>query len=386
MLWGLLLGLVFAVSCSEDGVGEAASDYVVSVAVSSRGDGSQTDLEQRIYSVYVYAYDDSYLSSPDTYFERDINGGKGVFNTYRIHMNIRREGNKRFYVLVNPPRYIEQELKHKVTEEFLRSLALYMYEPVFRVGEIPQDIDGLPSTDGSGRFPMANVFTANVHSIDESRTVYLFPDDKLDATVIREIPLFRSFGKVSVEAYLRGYAVGNGVSVTRMEIYNFSGEGYALPFWNERDPYWVIDGTTAVWNSMKVMDLGKMAERETKVLTTPVSLLSAPVALTQPAGDVAEVSPVTHFYLSQNSYGKRTSVEDTQSGLVDEVGNRESRMVVWLSDGRVSEMVLPFLRRNDNLRVRLAISEFGLNVDFKVWNTSNVNPDWGEEILPSVIN
>ncbi|WP_290539964.1 hypothetical protein [Alistipes sp.] len=384
LLWGLLLVPFFAVACSEDEAGEDAAGYVMSVSVSSRSNGVPSDLEQRIYSVYVYAYDDSYISSPDTYFEPRINGGNGVLNIHGIRMKIRREGSKRFYVFVNPPRYIESELKHKVSEEFLKSLSLYMYTPVFRVEDFPQDIGGMPSTNGSGRFPMSNVFAAHVRSIDDSRTVYLFPDEQLDAAVIRNIPLFRSFGKISVEAYLKGYAEGNGVSVNRLEIYNYGGEGYALPFWDETKPYWQVDGATSVWNPGMVMDLRKMAERETKVQTTPVPLLSAPVALTQPAGGEAVVSPVTKFYLSQNSYGKPASDGDTQSGLVDEVGNRESRMVVYLSDSRVSEMVLPFLRRNDNLTVRLAISEFGLNVNFKVWNTSNVNPDWSEEILPPV--
>lgn len=391
-LFGVILtGLLCAVSCSEGGDDTVAPDgkpYEMELAVTTRGDGSQADKEQKIHSLYIYAFDDTYITSPDTYAEENINKGVGANAAYSLKMGIRREGIKRFYVFANPPEYIRTELKHKVTEEFLRSLSLFMYRPAFTVEEIPQTVDGLSGPQGKPHFPMANAFEAHVRKIADSYHVALFPDAKTDATLdptaIKSIPLFRSFGKISVEAYLKGYTVGSGVSIEQLEIFNYGGEGYALPYWSGRDKFWIVDGPNAVWNPMKVMELEKMAERETKVLTTPFKLLKSPVILTQPAGDVAVLSPVTEFYLSQNSYGQPTSVEDTQSGLVDEVGNRETRMVVYLSDGRVSEMVLPFLRRNDKLRVRLAISEFGLNVNFKVWNTSNVNPDWDEEIRPSI--
>jgi hypothetical protein len=55
-------------------------------------------------------------------------------------------------------------------------------------------------------------------------------------------------------------------------------------------------------------------------------------------------------------------------------------MVVYLSDGRISEVELPYLKRNDHLNIRLAITANTLQVEFQKWNQSDVLPDWDDGV------
>lgn len=380
-LTGLLGGLFMLVSCSHEADGGETAvpedGYSIDLMVSSRGDGAQTDDEKHIHSVYVYAYDDNYLSSPDYHFDRQVNSAnQGV---YPFRMKIHDVGQKRFYVIVNPPKYIVSELKPKVREDFLKSLSLYMYNPAFRIDDIPQSIDGVSKNTRPTGFPMGNMFEAYVGQLHENhRDVYLFAQkDALDPSPIRDIPLFRSLGKITVLARLNSNYSGRTVAVDQIELFNYTGDGYLLPYWDNAEPYWSLRNNLMVWNPDLRLDLETMAGHETKTLTTPYKLLRAPVEI-QSKQMVS--TPITKFYLCQNSFGRKANALDRQEGLPDVMGNRESRMMVYLNDGRVSEVILPFLRRNDNLRVTLAISEFGLNVEFEKWNTSDVNPDWDEVI------
>ena len=131
----------------------------------------------------------------------------------------------------------------------------------------------------------------------------------------------------------------------------------------------------AEWNSDKKLDLTEMGKKEELLITNTVSVL--PVAVEVDATNKESANPVTSFYLCQNSYGDAIDVNE-QEGLEDTEGNRATRLVVGLSDGRSSEKTLPYLRRNDHLTIYLKVSAYAINFDFKVWNLVTVTPDWKE--------
>lgn len=133
----LLSLLSLAVLCSkssvEHGAGEETeSEYCIDLMVSTRKSEVQGyNDEQHIHSVYVYAFDDKYLSMPDVYFASKIDNAQS--GTYPFKMKIQDEGTKRFYIFVNPPKYILSELKPVVREDLLKNLAVYIYNPTFRI-------------------------------------------------------------------------------------------------------------------------------------------------------------------------------------------------------------------------------------------------------------
>lgn len=358
--------------------------FTVSSGQSRAAEGTEevTNEESRIRSLWVYAFDDNYPAA-DYYAEPDINGGAGVADEYTVRMDIYDEGAKRFYVIANPPAYIRGLLTASCSEERLRTLTLQMQRPVGTMAELPQNIDGVSEAGDSG-FPMANVVTAHAElSESASRQMRLLAPDK--EVSITSIPLIRTLGKVVVKAYLRD---GNEtpVAVTDMKIYNYTADGLFVPVWS-REPSqgdWTDDGA---WNSDKTLDLAAHARQETKVKPVPASVFSSDKVADESHPGYIDVSrssketarEITAFYLCQNSYGRKTD-DIAQEGLADVVGNRTSRLVVSLSDGRTTEIQLPYLRRNDRLTVRLGISQYAIRFDFELWNLSDVNPDWSEEI------
>lgn len=320
-----------------------------------------------------------------------INGGAGVAGDYNISMDIYDEGTKRFYLIANPPAYVVTQLIPSCSEERLKALTVQMQKPIYRMSELPQNTDGLTEPGDRG-FPMGNVVTARavIPRDGTSRQMTLFPavdGETVSALPVQSIPLIRTLGKIKVSAYLRD---GNTVpvTVTDLKIFNFTGNGSFLPVWDAETAEWVDDSGRAVWNSNKKLNLSAHSLFETKLQTTATSVFGSDLT----AGDshpgyvndsYTKDNPkeVTSFYLCQNSYGKKANA-DVQEGMVDEVGNRTTCLVVTLSDGRHSEIRLPYLRRNDRLTMRLGISKYAIRFEFQLWNLSSVDPDWSEEVNP----
>lgn len=397
-LVGILL-IIFS-SCSPEGVTTGAhTAYTLVFKVTSAQSRAAADdetedtyaEENRIRSLYIYAFDGNY-TNPDYYAEPAVNDGQGAIGDYSVRMDIYDEGTKRFYVIANPPAYIETQLIPACTEQRLKALTLQLQRPVYTVSQLPQNMDGLTQAGDKG-FPMCNVMTARAQlSDDASRQMRLLPQEtegEVASRPIQSLPLIRALGKITVSAYL---LPGNQtpVTVTDLKLFNYTGNGSFLPVWESDNDWMAGSDDRAVWNSAKKLDLEAHALQETKLQTGAVSVFgydlpgdaSHPGYIDDTYNEKENARTITAFYLCQNSYGEK-SITDEQDGLVDAIGNRTTHLVVSLSDGRNSEIPLPYLRRNDRLAIRLGISQYAIKFDFQLWTLSSVEPDWSEEVLPS---
>ncbi len=384
-----VLGLM--ASCGSDEYGNddmQGEKFLLELSVSSRNaETGQTDIKEReIKSIYAYAFDDNYPTSPDYMFDTGVKGGES--GTYQLNMPIHDRGKKRFYLFVNPPANIKEVLVPKCPEERLKSLLIYQNTPMADVYDT-----GLP---------MSNCFEAYVdgvsndsHNDGTADEVFLYPDMLKKTNRIVEIPVFRSLGKITVQAYVKGEydMTGKGaqtsavaLKIVMLKIFNFNADGSALPLWEtngDRCEYWELAGNTTidnyVWNKDLKLDLKAMSKNETMIIND-ISEVEIKNDKALSSSDRENPDYVTHFYLCQNSYGNKASSPDEQEGVTDDDGNRTTKMIVALSDGRVSEIALPYLRRNDNLILRLAINSFKIEVDFDIWKESVVTPEWDEEI------
>lgn len=377
-------------SCERgDGPGEQRGEpYKLDFAVSTRAAATADDEERTIRSLYVYVF--AADGSAADYFTQS---GLNAKDEYTIHeMDIYAEGAKRIYVIANPPAYIASELTASSSEAKLQSLVLSMQKVAHSMDDLPQNQDGLTDPGNTG-FPMSNVVTAYVQRTSASSSVrqvsLLTAADGLE---IESIPLIRSLGKVSVSAYLKD---GNTdpVTVTEMKIYNYTGDGFFVPVWQSTASDWmqVTDpgGTRqyAVWNTDKLLDLDALSVKEETVITTAASVFTDSGSGTASTGYIGteynmpeNTKTVCSFYLCQNSYGGKASTSEIQSGVADPVGNRTSKLLVSLSDGRSTEIAVPYLRRNDHLTIRLGITQYTIEFHFSVWNLRMVTPDWSDEV------
>lgn len=364
-------------SCSDENMTEQTPEsrnYELSFDVATRATDSETDEEVEFRSLYIYAYDDA-SGTVDFYEKTGIYRKK---NKYAIQMSIQKEGKKRFYVIANPPSYIANQLTATSSEANLQSLMIAMQGIAYNMSDLPQNADGVSDTGGDTGFPMANRMTAYARLTDAANRRMTLHTEQTDGLMITTLPVIRCLGKISVKAYL-----GNGnttpVKINNLSIYRFAGDGYFLPVWEEDSNDWKPISSNpayAEWNSDKKLNLTEMGKKEEHLITNTVSVL--PGAVEVDATEVESAKSVTSFYLCQNSYGEAIKDTNEQAGLEDTEGNRATRLVVGLSDGRSSEKTLPYLRRNDHLTIYLKVSAYAINFDFKVWNLVTVTPDWKE--------
>lgn len=364
-------------SCSDENMTEQTPEsrnYELSFDVATRATGSETDEEVEFRSLYIYAYDDA-NGTVDFYEKTGISRKK---NKYAIRMSIQKEGKKRFYVIANPPSYIANQLTATSSEANLQSLMIAMQGIAYKMSDLPQNADGVSDTGGDTGFPMANRMTAYARLTDAANRRMTLHTEQTDGLMITTLPVIRCLGKISVKAYLDN---GNTtpVKINNLSIYRFAGDGYFLPVWEEGSNDWKSISSNpayAEWNSDKKLNLTEMGKKEEHLITNTVSVL--PGAVEVDATKKGSAQSVTSFYLCQNSYGEAIKDKNEQAGLEDTEGNRATRLVVGLSDGRSSENTLPYLRRNDHLTIYLKVSAYAINFDFKVWNLVTVTPDWEE--------
>lgn len=364
-------------SCSDENMTEQTPEsrnYELSFDVATRATDSGTDEEVEFRSLYIYAYDDA-NSTVDFYKETGIHKEK---YKYAIRMSIQKEGKKRFYVIANPPSYIANQLTATSSEANLQSLMIAMQGIAYKMSDLPQNADGVSDTGGDTGFPMANRMTAYARLTDAANRRMTLHTEQTDGLMITTLPVIRCLGKISVKAYLDN---GNTtpVKINNLSIYRFAGDGYFLPVWEEGSNDWKSISSNpayAEWNSDKRLNLTEMGKKEEHLITNTVSVL--PGAVEVDATKKGSAQSVTSFYLCQNSYGEAIKDKNEQAGLEDTEGNRATRLVVGLSDGRSSENTLPYLRRNDHLTIYLKVSAYAINFDFKVWNLVTVTPDWEE--------
>lgn len=386
-------------SCSNSGADEPEFterqrfSLELSVTAGNAEVGNDTETKERkINSIYVYAFDDLFPTAPN--FMKDLSVKDGQSGIYHLKMEIRNKVKKRFYFFVNPPASIRKELIPNCPEERLKSLTIDQKSPLMETGNMPMSNYFEAYVDG---------YSTDHHNGDQSDEVFLYPEAPGTTEKnhkISEIPVFRSLGKITVQAYLKGGYVPvendekiteKSLSISKLEIFNFNTDGSALPLWTSNGNttnFWVQQQQDAnyyyIWNKNLNLDLLKMSVKEVMVENKTANIQ---IKRTTPVSSTDRDNPdyITHYYLCQNSFGERIS-ESEQEGVKDEVGNRITKMIVTLNDGRVGEVSLPYLRRNDNLRIRLAINEFKIDAEFEVWKESIVTPDWNEEISPNPIN
>lgn len=135
----------------------------------------------------------------------------------------------------------------------------------------------------------------------------------------------------------------------------------------------------ASWNPSLTLNLEEMVERETRVGTEAVEVLEKPAVITPEHNSKDNPQLISDFYLCQNSYGEAMQGE-TQQGMPDTVGNRITKLVVELEDGRISEIPLPYLLRNDHLKIRISVTDQRIEADFHKWQLEEVSPEWDDGV------
>lgn len=338
--------------------------------------------ENVIHSIYVYAFDDAYPSPiPDYYSDENVGANDGI---HAFRMKVYDKGVKRFYVFVNPPAYVREKLVYNAVEAELKALEVYSSCPLYNIADLQQSVEGDAEQEivAQKGFPMGNVFEAKV-AFDPAnpKRLRLYPVSAVPspATELKDrIPLFRAMGKITVKAKMAKGEDGNQIHIRKMALFNYTMNGVFLPVWEDLADCWLDGG----WNPYLLLDLQTLAGYEKYVEVDPFDLLG-------PQGEVidSEVPRIlSTFYLCQNSYGPDSGISGTWNGLEDPVGNRISKMALWLGDGREVEVSLPFLCRNDHLTVNLTVSRNGMNIVFEKWKELEVNPDWSDEIVPGPVN
>lgn len=351
-----------------------------------------SDKELQIKSLYIYAYDDVHRY-PDRFVQTDIpdNGGE-----LTVQMPVNGTGQKRFYLIANPPLSVAEQLDANLEEGSVQTLGLYLTRPLLSIDELPDYEDGTGQSQTG--FPMGNSLVAYVERIQgEALKLGLYARKETGGGEdafgysgrITRLPLVRSLGKVEVNACLKNFKEGETAQVAGLYIYNYTLDGLFLPVWQKAEEeawpdYWTVDEptATATWNPRLQMNLHEQARYETRVNNDAFPLLNARVEVTAVYDQKSpgQVSPVSSFYLLQNSYGKKEE-DALQEGLEDQTGTRTSFLIVSLDDGRTSEVELPYLRRNDRLKVRLIINPNTIEFEFLKWNTSEVTPDWDDGVI-----
>lgn len=383
--------ILFLFSCQSENGGWSNSDlpsepfeedlppHSIQFSVFSRAAQYTSQLageEIRIRELYIYAFDDAH-NRPDFYCNQFINNGQGTVDNYRVVMGISGTGKKRFYLIANPPEYIRKQLTAECKEGLLKSMQITLHSPIFSMAELPQEPDGVSKPKNTG-FPMSCCMTAFVNRGDARDKLYLSAVDADNHHPIQKIPLFRSLGKVSVVAYVKDNVHTEPLSVNQLSLFNYTRDGLFIPRWQSEEECWnLADGS---WNSRLQMNLIAMSEYERQVGVDPVMLMNQPLVIPPECNSTANVLPLTSFYVCQNSYGMKMNGE-MQEGMPDVQGNRTTKLTVVLSDGRISEIALPYLRRNDHLTVRLGITRNVIKVDFLKWKTSTVSPEWDDGVI-----
>ena len=114
---------------------------ILEVSVTSVAEtNASADEENIIRRLYIYAYDDSH-AFPDYYCNTLVNNGNGANGTFRVEMAINGMGKKRFYMVANPPRYVEEMLTTICPEGTLKTLGMVITKPLENMGELPQEED-----------------------------------------------------------------------------------------------------------------------------------------------------------------------------------------------------------------------------------------------------
>lgn len=383
-LFALLIAL--PLSCSKEKGDIDIPDgngYKLNLNVITKATEEGTGEEIEFRSLYIYAFDVD--DGTSDYYH--ITGIDHVQTRYPVEMEIGSEGEKRFYVIVNPPAYVLSKLTSTITEGGLQSLVISMKGVAYDMSDLPQNIDGISSTNGDTGFPMANVMTAYARVTDATNHIMSLYSQSQGGLLITSLPVVRSLGKISVKAYLYNHTTA--VSVTNMSIYRYTGNGAFIPEWQDNGAGgsavsdWQENtamGGTAEWNSSKLMDLESMSEMETRLITDEVSVMnsSGDVTVGSTCTGKATAATISSFYLCQNSYGEAINATE-QSGVEDTGGNRTTHLSFSLSDGRNAEFTLPYLRRNDHLIIYLRIAVNSIQFEFKVWNSIILTPDWNDD-------
>lgn len=355
---------------------------ILKVSVSSIAEtNASTDEEKLIRKLYIYAYDDVH-ANPDFFCDTLVNNGNGAQGTLRVEMAINGTGKKRFYMVANPPHYVQKLLTTTCPEGTLSNLGMTIVRPMESMGELPQTEDG--SITGNSGFPMANYMEAYVSEGEKDKELVLHPEENQAGGRIMSIPLFRSLAKISVLVWRENCEDDEVVAVKRMSLFNYTLNGFLGPKWDISDdcPVWVggdASSPIASWNPSLTLNLEEMVERETRVGTEAVEVLEKPAVITPEHNSKDNPQLISDFYLCQNSYGEAMQGE-TQQGMPDTVGNRITKLVVELEDGRISEISLPYLLRNDHLKIRISVTDQRIEADFHKWQLEEVSPEWDDGV------
>ena len=352
------------------------------VSISSVAETSASvDEEKLIRKLYIYAYDDVH-TNPDFFCDTLVNNGNGAQGTLRVEMAINGTGKKRFYMVANPPRYVQKLLTTTCPEGTLSNLGMTIVRPMESMGELPQTEDG--SITGNSGFPMANYMEAYVSEGEKDKELVLHPEENQAGGRIMSIPLFRSLAKISVLVWRENCEDDEVVAVKRMSLFNYTLNGFLGPKWDISDdsPVWVggdASSPIAGWNPSLMMNLVEMVGRETRVGTETVEVLKESAVISPEHNNKDNPQLISDFYLCQNSYGQKMPGE-TQHGLPDVIGNRTTKLVVELEDGRKSEIALPNLLRNDHLKIRFSVTDQRIEADFHKWQLEEVSPEWDDGV------
>ncbi|MCD7850129.1 MAG: hypothetical protein LUH63_10570 [Parabacteroides sp.] len=341
------------------------------------------EAEKKIYSLYVFVFNlgTSPYCEAQSFTTYDM---KPAGDGYTFEMKV-SPGHKRFFLVANPRTAFRADLT-SYTQEELQNMKM---EPladlndggvggVNLVGTATQGIsheyrsDVLQATVNTQGVPMTvsvmGSITLGEHKEGEGPHVYdgtLVLDDGSDSNIFR---LERAVAKVKLVCRINknvfnedyGYLT---LTVNSLEIIQANKQTYLFPKYHQSEKGWSIDWPSmaegAVLTRKVCYEIGKVGYLET--ITTE---------------DWMVFDKGTH-YLYENYFGP-TLPGDTQEGLIDET--KYSRIHIEINDGRNLTFPLPYLRRNDYLKVTLNVQSTIVTCDIRHWDEDTIYPDYTETV------
>lgn len=320
-----------------------------------------TEAERVIRSLYVFVYNigASQYCEAEKFSVYDMTEADGKY-TFKMEVT---PGYKRFYLIANPGIDLRANLASYTQAELqdLKTMALNdhqdddSYTGELELGLKPDQIM-TALADGKG-VPMSMSVTGRI-TLDKTSAGNegtargdLVLDDGSDTfSLIRAVAKVRLICRVKKE--LQSY---NFVLET-LEIQQANRQTFLFPKYAVDAGKWVIDFPSMTEAADLTRTVGYVYGKQEN----------------NSGNEWLEFDRGTHYFY-ENYFGPALP-GDTEEGLLDET--KYSRIHIVLEDGRDKTFILPYLKRNDYLTVRINMSASYIICDIRPWEKEDIYPDY----------
>lgn len=327
----------------------------------SGGTDAGSDEERVIRSLYVFVFNigaSQYCEAKKFIVSDMVKEADGKY-TFKMEVT---PGYKRFYLVANPGIDFRDDLAGYTQAELqdLRTMLLEDHsDAVSDNGRVEEGLrdDQIMSALKEGRgVPMSMSVTGHITLDKTSPSVEDVPQGSLTLDDGSDtFGLIRAVAKVHLICRVKKELPSYSLELDRLEILSANRQTFLFPKYAITEKQWGIDFP---------------ATSEAAVLKRTIRYVSGKIE--NNVGGWKEFDRGTH-YLYENYFGP-TLPGDTKEGLIDET--KYSRIHIVLNDGRDKTFLLPYLKRNDYLTVRISFGASDIICDIKPWEKEEIHPDY----------